>query len=155
MKYHTKEWYAKCQKANTPPFDTKLELETKETINQYLIEYSKNFPVEPDFMNLINKLHDSEVAFIENHGNDLIIKVECIEYGPIYSAEIVLKNANIIEHEHGNDLGWEHCELFPKEKGYEIHCLFFQYGTSNLFLLTAECDNIEIQNKKYYEWATQ
>lgn len=151
MKYMTKEWYEKCQIAGRPPFDEEIEREVQEIMDSYYNEYKKSFTTDPNFMETIDILHDCEVVCFKKAGNDYIIRTDNSEWGMDGFTDIVLKNAAILKKEFDDsikDLIWLYEEMYKTMKGFELHCLFFQCGTGDLFELTTDCENIEISPVK-------
>ena len=137
MKYYTKEWFRTSQDRDLP-FPPRA----------YRSEYNKNFPNPPEFMKVIDSLHDCELISVTMQGHDLVIAVDAIEHGPLDSADIVLRNAVVLKQEPGDNLGWLHNEIYPVKNGYEFHVLFFQYGSGRLYELICECENVEIRSFK-------
>lgn len=146
MKYMTKEWYEKCQLAGRPPFDKSLEDYVDKIQNTYWDEYKRMFPCPPNFMKTIDKLHDCEIISAKFNGNDYVITTDNGEWGIEGTTEILCKNATVIKQDFTNqELGWCYDELYLTAKGYELHVLFFEYGSSQMFDLIIECENIEIK----------
>ena len=147
MKYLTKEWYEQCQLAGTPPFDKSLEDYVRKVQETYRCEYEKMFPCPPDFMKTINKLHDCNIVSANMVGNDYTIITANGEQGFDGYTQIILKNAILKKKDFENQkLGWCYEELYPTERGYELHVLMFEYGSDNMYDLIVECEDIETMN---------
>ena len=147
MKYMTKEWYEQSQLAGRPPFDKSLKDYVNRIHSTYWHEYKKMFPCPPDFMKTIDKLHDCEIVSANVVGNDYIIISDNSEWGVEGYTKIIFKNAVIKKQDFDKqELGWCYDELYLAERGYELHVLFFEYGSSDVYELIVECENIEITN---------
>ena len=145
MKYMTKEWYDLCQKAGSPPFDEDLNKQVELTIHAYWNEYEKTFNTPPKFMETIDNLHDAEVLSAKHLNNDYVITINGNVWGARGTLQIVLKNAIIKKQDFENQkIGWGYDELYKTDIGYELHVLFFEYGTSKMYDLIVECENINI-----------
>ena len=148
MKYMTKEWYDLMQVAGMHPFDKTLREKAEFVIREYCAEYRRMFPSPPYFMRTIKKLHDFSIISAGLIDNDYVIHIED-EDKELEGNKIVLKNAVVKKQDFDKqELGWCYEELYPTKKGYELHILFFEYGTSETYDLIVECDNIEITNNK-------
>ncbi len=145
----TKEWYELCQLAGRPPFDAALQAYVNSVQKAYAREYERSFSCPPRFMNAIAELHDHDVVSAGFDGSDYIIVMDdggCSTEG---SVRLVLKNAVLEKQDFdGQDLGWCYAELYPAQRGYELHVLFYEYGSDKTYELTAECENVEITNTK-------
>lgn len=132
MKYMTKELYKQC-----PSFG--------QAMDEYLKEYEKTFPCPPPFMETIDCLHDCDLVSAGIVGDDYVIVTENIEWGEDGYTKIVLKNMSLIKQDFDKQsLGWCYDELYRVERGYELHVLFYEYGSSEMYELTVECEDIEI-----------
>ena len=144
----TKEWYALMQTAGIHPFDKTLQEQVENVIRDYWDEYRRMFPSPPCFMKTINKLHDFSIISARLIDNDYVIHLDD-EDNNLEGNKIVLKNAVVKKQNFDKqELGWCYEELYPTEKGYELHVLFFEYGASETYDLIVECENIEITKDK-------
>lgn len=150
MKYFTKEWYEKSQAAYcTFPENIRLRKEVDDTIKAYRDEYVNNFNPAPDFMKTIDELHDCEIVFTCQKENDYIFRIDNSEWGEEGFTDIILKNAVVLKQDFTNqELGWMYHELYKTENGYELHGLFFEYGSDQVYEFIAKCENIEIAPAK-------
>ena len=147
MKYMTKEWYDYIQVSPRLPFDSSLQ-KNGDVIGAYWSEYKKLFPSPPDFMKTIDRLHDFSVLSAGFIGNDYVIHLEDDD-NELDGNKIILKNAVVKKQDfHEQYIGWCYHELYPTEKGYELHVLFFEYGSREMYDLIVECENVEITNDK-------
>ncbi len=142
MKYLTKEWFQKMQTDSDSPYIQKAIKDCK-------AEYEMNFPTPPEFMGTISCLHDSDITLTGMLGKDYIIKVENIELSPVYTdAVLILKNATVKKKDFDlQRVGWCYEEIYPTQKGYELHCLLFEYGSNEMYELIVECEDIEVFGK--------
>ena len=151
MKYMTKEWYELNHLAHM--HSDKLRIAHVEKIwKTYRDEYKRMFPCPPDFMKTIDKLHDCEIVSAGVVGNDYIIVIidnlsgDMDGYLKIALKNMVLKKQDFDQQE----LGWCYEELYPTERGYELHVLLFEYRSDKMYDLIVECDNIEITHMEEY-----
>lgn len=145
----TKQWYGQCQVAGLPPFDKSLEEHVKGVMRSYWEAYKRMFPSPPDFTNTIDRLHDCEIISAKLVDNDYVIITDNGQWGMEGTTEILCKNATVIKQDFNHqELGWYCHELYLTEKGYELHVLFFEYGSSELYDLILTCENIEIRKEK-------
>ncbi len=145
MKYLTKEWFQKIQADNDSP-------EVQKAIDDCTAEYKINFPTPPEFMEAISCLHDSEITLAGMIGKDFIIKVENIELSPVFTdVVLILKNATVKKKDFDmQKIGWCYEELYPTSKGYELHCLLFEYGSNEMYELIVDCEDIEVFGKSTF-----
>lgn len=143
MKYMTKKWYNACQLAADENMIRVLERVPK----TYLREYKKSFPCPPDFMKAIDTLHDCEVVSWRHNGQSYYLTMDHMGQGFDEFLQIAFKNARIKKQDFENQhLGWCYDELYSTECGYELHVLFFEFGSNEMYDLIIECEDIEISN---------
>lgn len=150
MKYMTKEWEKLYQFAHIHS-DKLLIAYVKKRLETYRDEYKRMFPCPPDFMKTIGKLHDCDIVSAGVVGSDYIIITDNCEWGIEGYTEITLKNMVLKKQDFDQqELGWYYEELYPTERGYELHVLLFEYRSDKTYDLIVECENIEITHMEEY-----
>lgn len=152
MKYRTKLWYNDFRKAHcSSSRDDALIAHTEKAYLAYLEEYKKTFPCPPFFMETVDNLHDCDILFTKWSGDDFVVRTDHFLSSEDEFIELTFKNANIKKKDFDKqDVGWCYSELYPAKKGYELHVLIFEFGTSEMYDLIIECEDIKISNGRLY-----
>jgi hypothetical protein len=129
MKYFTKQWYQKSQKA---PWFKKSHMECQKVFDQYQEHYKKIESQLPDIIKFINtdNMHDSKIinSKIINgsfKGKDFHMQIDFAD-SPYSFKEIVFINAEILKIDsYLENACWLYHEIYLHRNHYEMHILFY------------------------------
>ena len=136
IKYYTKEYY------KNP---------TKDVSAKYEEEFNRNFSQKTSFMEFFDKLHDCDVWWIKVKDDDIVLRIGHEGWGVKGCSDIVFKSAVIkecdFELQDAGEFGWCYHEIYPSVRGYELHVLFYRYGSSEIYELVVEFENAKIKDR--------
>lgn len=124
MKYFTKQWYQKSQKA---PGFKKSHVGCKHVFDQYQEHYKQIESLLPDIIKniSIDTMHDSKIINGSFKGKDFHMQVNLVD-SPCPFKEIVFINAKILKIDScPENACWLYHEIYLHRNRYEMHILFY------------------------------
>lgn len=139
MKYFTKEYY-KAPK--------------EEVSAKYKEEFNRNFQEKTPFMKFFDTLHDCDIYWIKTDGDEVYFRIGHEGCGAKGFSDIIFKNTIVKKQDfelmEASTFGWCYHEIYPSDRGYELHVLFYRYGYEEPYEFVFEFESVEITDKSDY-----